>query len=600
MKQKFIFTILALVLALGLAVSSNAQSAAGQKTQQQVVSLGSTQFTGPDPNATFNPNSVLAGPQHDRDLVGARLNSITGLVTPPLLTFPTPGGTPTAGSNPGFNGFNGLNSANDPPVNGGFVFEPPDQGLAVGNGFIVEGVNSAMAVYDKSGNLLKGPTGANTFFKVDQFQFLSDPKCYFDQPTHRFFCTIFQIDVGISLVPVPHLIATGHSHVLIAVSQTSNPTLLWNVFALDTTDDGSNGTPAHPDCPCFADQPLIGANKDGFYVSTNEFSIFGDGFNGAQIYALSKKKLVNSVLPTAVHFGNLALAEGIAFSVQPATSPKLNDEEERGVEYLVSTLDFFGTLDNRLAVWAITGTDDLNNVHPDDVELHKTIITSEVYGVPPDAVQKDGPRPFGNSLHPPRPAPFIQTDDDRMQQVVFADGKLFTAVTTVIQEGANCITGFDPDCHSGIAWFIIKPDVDDDKVEAKIHKQGYVSLHGNFVYYPSIGVDEDGKGLMTFSLSGADFFPSVGYVKVDKNGVRGRIHIAAPGVAAADGFTGYFGSTATIAGHERWGDYSAAVADGEGNIWFASEYVSGGKRTRISNWATFVGQVHLPDSEDDD
>jgi len=218
MKQKFIFTILALVLALGLAVSSNAQSAAGQKTQQQVVSLGSTQFTGPDPNATFNPNSVLAGPQHDRDLVGARLNSITGLVTPPLLTFPTPGGTPTAGSNPGFNGFNGLNSANDPPVNGGFVFEPPDQGLAVGNGFIVEGVNSAMAVYDKSGNLLKGPTGANTFFKVDQFQFLSDPKCYFDQPTHRFFCTIFQIDVGISLVPVPHLMATGHSHVLIAVS----------------------------------------------------------------------------------------------------------------------------------------------------------------------------------------------------------------------------------------------------------------------------------------------------------------------------------------------------------------------------------------------
>jgi len=42
-------------------------------------------------------------------------------------------------------------------VNSQFSDEPPDQGLCVGNGFVVEAVNLALAVYDKSGNLLSGP-----------------------------------------------------------------------------------------------------------------------------------------------------------------------------------------------------------------------------------------------------------------------------------------------------------------------------------------------------------------------------------------------------------------------------------------------------------
>ena len=36
------------------------------------------------------------------------------------------------------------------------------------------------------------------------------------------------------------------------------------------------------------DQPLIGADRNGFFITTNEFSIEGPEFNGAQIYAFDK------------------------------------------------------------------------------------------------------------------------------------------------------------------------------------------------------------------------------------------------------------------------------------------------------------------------
>lgn len=116
------------------------------------------------------------------------------------------------------------------------------------------------------------------------------------------------------------------------------------------------------------------------------------------------------------------------------------------------------------------------------------------------------------------------------------------------------------------------------------YQAGYVSVRGNNVFYPSIGVNDEGEGVMAFSLSGADFSPSSAYVRINKNGVS-SIGIAAAGVAPEDGFTGYpqFGGF----GSGRWGDYTAAVADGN-TIWFASEHIPGGRR---ANWGTFIAPV---------
>jgi hypothetical protein len=53
-------------------------------------------------------------------------------------------------------------------------------------------------------------------------------------------------------------------------------------------------------------------------------------------------------------------------------------------------------------------------------------------------------------------------------------------------------------------------------------------------------------------------------------------------VAPDDGFSGYVGSPSNIQMAGRWGDYSAAVADGEHNIIIATEYISGHRVKPIS------------------
>src|SRR5262249_20320960 len=107
----------------------------------------------------------------------------------------------------GFSGFNGLTHRDSRLADNGnqFSVEPPDQGLAVGAGFVVEVVNKAVAAYDTNGNLLAGPTALNPFFGAPSAivrgtpnvfgPFFSDPKAYFDPAEHRFFVTIAEQDV---------------------------------------------------------------------------------------------------------------------------------------------------------------------------------------------------------------------------------------------------------------------------------------------------------------------------------------------------------------------------------------------------------------------
>jgi hypothetical protein len=90
-------------------------------------------------------------------------------------------------------------------LNTQFNLEPPDQGLCVGSGFVLELVNTALAVYGANGALVAGPTPLNQFFGLRPEivrstppvfgDFTSDPKCYFDPDLQRWFVTILQLDV---------------------------------------------------------------------------------------------------------------------------------------------------------------------------------------------------------------------------------------------------------------------------------------------------------------------------------------------------------------------------------------------------------------------
>lgn len=468
---------------------------------------------------------------------------------------------------------------------------PPDQGLCVGQGDVVETVNDALRVYSSSGSPLTPTVALNQFAGTTPASvnggppfgaFLSDPRCYYDPDTARWFMTFLEIAL------VPDTGAFGNTAAqYIAVSQTSDPTGAWNVYSFPTTDDGTAGTPSDPGCPCFGDQPLFGADKNGVYIATNEYSITGPAFNGAQLYAMSKTGLENGTNLTVTQLQpgmdpNVTNAiGGVAFSIQPATSPNSGyDSSAGGTEYFQSALDFgaapaLGTRANQIAVWNLTNTSSLNTTTPAPA-LHVTVVPSEEYTQPPNATQKSGPLVLNTRL------PLVDGNDDRMMQVVYAGGHLWSGLNTAVKtpQGPTLV---------GSAWFATTPSTaSTGGVTASMAGQGYVGVNKEDLLYPSIGVTPAGKAAVTFTLVGPDYYPSAAWAPLSLSGT-GPIYVSAPGAGPVDDFSSLkaFGGN----GSDRWGDYSAAVSDPSGNIWMGDEYISGAGRTALANWATFLSKV---------
>jgi hypothetical protein len=518
------------------------------------------------------------------------------------LQPPSPRGTPVVSNPGGATGFNGLTHADQRNAGTGiyantqFSLEPPDQGLCVGHGFVLESVNLALAVYNESGTRLTAPTALNQFYKRSPAinrttgvtgDFLSDPKCYWDPVGQRFIQTILEVDApGVFNGTDP----VNGTHVLIAVSQTSNPTGNWNLYSVDTTDNGANGTPAHTGCPCLPDQPLLGANRDGVFINTNEFQNNTNFFfNGAQLYALGRAALesgASSVVFDHLDVGTVPTGDANLprwGSIQPSVSVN----PRSGTELLMTggPEDIFqnnAPLDNRIAAWSLAGTRSLGSSHP-SLQLSHQVLTSETYGLPINtgATQKPGPTPLGTSLG--EPLEKINANDSRMNQVVDLNGVLFGGVNTTVTSASG-----PP--RVGIAYFAVGAIGSPFGIVARILHQGYVAVNGENVLFPSIAVNRFGVGAMAFTLSGPDFFPSAAYVRFALGRAVGPIHISGPGALPEDGFTGYAAEGSPTPGVARWGDYSAAVF-ADGAVWMGNEFIPNAPRTLLANWGTFLSRL---------
>lgn len=473
-----------------------------------------------------------------------------------------------------FFAFPGISNFTQANANAGFSVEPPDQALCVGNGFVLEAVNDAVALYSYGGVSLVGVAPLNPFFgqlpEDNPLAInLSDPRCLYDPATDRWFVTVIAYPNDLS-----------SSHLLIAVSKTGNPALDWKIYALDVTNDGSDFFPG--DCPCLGDQPLIGANADGFYLSTNAFGSLS--FQGAQVYVLSKSALAHSALNVpVVHIDQLSFFLPdieFSFSLQPSFSPP-GDPGEKGTEYFVQGMRA-RRLEQRVGVWAIGNTAAIDRPSPEaNLTVSLAVIPSQVYAAPVSATQKPGPTPLAERAARDDSAPGdaseqnLDGNDHRMQQVMFAQGKLWTAVGTALTAPGSPV-------RTGVGWFVIDVKNPSTGLQAKISKQGYVAGAANsHLLYPAVGVNADGRAVMVFTVTGPQFFPSAAYWSFGDE----SIHIVASGNEPEDGFSAYYFA------RPRWGDYSAAAVAADGTIWMATEMIPGGRRKTSANWGTFVARV---------
>ncbi|MGN2243836.1 hypothetical protein ACFWZU_10040 [Frateuria sp. GZRR33] len=516
-------------------------------------------------------------------------------------------------------GFEGLNFHDQRYANGGnqFSVEPPDQGLCAGNGFVVESVNDVLAIYDRAGNQLVGPVDLNTFYGYPAAinrttgaygPSITDPTCYYDADTRRWFHVVLTLDrVGTSSA------LSGTNHLDIAVSQTADPTGAWTVYQLPVQNNGSDGTPDHG-CTagfCLGDYPHIGADANAIFLTTNEFALFGPGFYGAQIYAISKRALVaGDPSPNVVLFnaGDPSVPAP-AFTVWPAISTGGQYAGAHGgTEYLLSSDAVFydeGT-SNTIWLWSVSHTSAIDSA-PMSLTLDVSAVGVQTYAVPTSlAQQKPGDAPLRDCFALTGCAPTylgypnivystpraLAVNDSRMQQVSFANGKLWGTLDTDVLLG-------DGSHGSGVAWFVIDPK------SGGVFANGTLALPDANLTYGTSAVTQSGRGVIAFTVVGPNDWPSAGYASFDAKQGAGDVHIAAAGAAPWDGFTGipYLGGN-----RPRWGDYGAAAAEGN-TIWTASEYIAhactlaqyltpplfqcGGTRGALSNWSTRISRLQF-------
>ncbi len=345
-----------------------------------------------------------------------------------------PSTTISADQLPGFAGWDSLSHRDQRYANNGqqFSLEPPDQGVCASTDFVMAGVNTAEQIYDAGSPFgVVGTQKLVALITENQFflfppeltrpdptggggppfgPFLSDPKCYFDKDTNRWFHTILKIEQDVN---------TGaflpSAQTELAVSKGPDPTKTWNIYEFNSTDAN------RPNCPCFGDQPLIGADKYGFYVSTAEYSFdcFGGGcgFNGPQVYAFPKGQLAAGATGIkGTHWFNLHAGTQagcyLSGTLQPATSPQGQYRTaNNGTEFLMQSTDTvpcdpFGTEGsgpfNRLIVWAITNTKSLGTANPNPF-LTGLGISSQAYALPVRVPVQRAPAPPDGQRRPHEP-----------------------------------------------------------------------------------------------------------------------------------------------------------------------------------------------------
>ncbi len=483
--------------------------------------------------------------------------------------------------------------------------------------------------------------------------FVTDPSCIFDTATQHWFVVVLTLETH------PNGAFTGKNHLDLAVSQTSNPTGAWTIYRLPVQDDGTDGTPDHGCAlnddgtghgPCLGDYPHIGADANGVYLTTNEYAFFpAFVYMGSQIYAFSKAALASgasSVAVTQFDTSHSGVGGHPGFTVWPAQSP---DNQFKGnTEYFLSSdaadeaqcdsgkvcTPGTGTSTD-LLVWSLTNTSSLNSASP-ALNLSNQVLTVGQYAIPPKQTQPGSGTlattgtPQGYCINdtttptiagvgcwkllfnPPAPAhdeviSRPDSNDTRMQQVMWANGKLWGSLDTALNPDGG------PQ-RAGIAWYIVNPNA------GKIDMQGYLGAAGYDLTYPAIGVTKSGRGVMAFTATGDSTYPSAGYAAIDAIvGVSAwDIVPGGRGAAQDDGFTSYKSQVGNPP-RTRWGDYGAAAVDGN-SIWIASEYIAHacnytdwggpffggtgdnllgtcagpshgpGPRTALANWSTFISK----------
>ncbi len=589
--------------AVAVAVAPSGATAAAPATDSglrptvtnDMTYLGTTNVSSLAAAARSRP-AATAGTDRRLDRPDLQLPRSGGTATTSEIRVGDPAGTPVVRGVPRDVGvFDGLSHADQRNAGGGNQFskEPPDGAICQGKNVAVELVNSALQFFSNSGIQYTPPLTLNEFFGLPpEFDrsnntfpgpSLFDIRCLYDAGSGR----MFLLALGLAQDPKTGDL-TGRNTDYLAVSATDDPLGEYYRYGVSVSGQRQRG------CPCIADFPMIGADKNVFTISFNEFP-FAGGYNGAKLAVLDKTKLESGRTGPVARFKLPNLGGQPSFTVQPSSIPPMGQyaNEAGGTQYFLSSIPSDNG-DNRAGLQALVNTSAING-NPGAIRFKDTIVNGVLpYAPPPKATQKAGRRPLGNNLQelfgvPDEPLRKLDTGFTKASTVEYADGKLWTVIQTRVGNG--------PGARAGLLYLAVNPRMSSSgDLAGSVAYQGYVAVNNAHVHRGDIAATADGRSVaIVASLSGKDYFPSAVYGRVDptkgSNGVD-ALHIYGEGAGPEDGFTCYkaFVGSGVTRGC-RWGDYSEINVGTDGNFYMEAEYITPRLRTIFADWGTAIARV---------
>jgi hypothetical protein len=417
---------------------------------------------------------------------------------------------------------------------------PPDPIIAAGPNHVLVAVNSAWAVYTKSGALVFQTTAFGWFLPqlsgVHASLLPYDPQVAYDHFRGRWILVYSATDT------------TSQSWLLLSVSSSSDPTAPWHSWALK---GDVNGTDAVAN---FSDFPALGYDDTAIYVATNQFRYSDSSFEYAKIRVLKKDALyAGASQPTWTDVWDLedpASAGSKVRSVRPAQT-----FGDPGVEYLVSNSPY--ATRTFVTLWSLAGA---GTASP---SLSAVNVPATATLAPPGANQRGGSPGVAGC---PTPC-LLNTGSGSITSGVYRNGSVWFSHTVADRGGV----------YSRARYARI------NVAAATLLEDEAFGSDGCWYFYPAVAVDAGNNLAMVFGRSCTDEYAGVGLT------ARSTADAALEAsVLLEDGEAGYVAPIGDVEPVNRWGDFFGAALDPAepGRIWVVGEYAG-----LHDSWRTWVGQT---------
>jgi hypothetical protein len=465
------------------------------------------------------------------------------------------GGTRAAGvvgAPPASNSGAFLHSPNAFLGQGEICCTPSDMALAVNSTYVVQFVNTFIAVYNKSGVLFAGfPKSADTFFGLPAGTYTTDPRGFYDWTNNRF---VFVMLTESSFS------SNNVGRLMLAVSQTSNPTGLWNIYKWQVGNTGE--CPDYPTLGHDTNNWGKGGTKGAIYIGINQFSSnCNGGFIQNYMFVIPKDAAyTNKALPFWFQFG-FNVGGRLVDTLQPSNPQGPGDRPS--ATYLTNTFNILwncGAGCANLTIWSVNHVANFISGGGGPVFTGVVVPTAHTYFYPPAANQPG----FANS---------IETIDVRITgSMYYHAGHLFGTFET----GVPNVPGARP------IWFDYHPVLNtsgnittaEERQEDCFFCGGQGAAGSSF--FTTLIPDSENNLTMTYTYSDNNIYPEMA--------VTGRRVSLADSNMNGSGYVIAGGSGLYTQG--RWGDYSAVAPDtskaGSPLMWTAGDYDASG------NWGTAI------------